>query len=429
MSEENKDETFGFTPENAGANPESLDSAPETTNYDLGQVEVAVEPTDLLPPAAESFSADSAVDSAEPEVVLEADSTALTNPSEAVFSADPVFESTLPDAAGDVVAETDFSEGEANVEADIFMPASNSSADVPRDVLAHRDLPEAEPTRRAFDFTQLSDSADAASVAAENADFSGGSVQVPELDPVLADLEVTEVEVAAAEQAVDLETTAVTRKAILERAQVEAEEAVSAWKPREDDLPVTESTTELILGDTSVPLVLPSRVAARVWSFFMTLLGAPVAWYLLTDGAARFTLADNSPFKTGHLNYAACIEFTAGMIIAVVLISFLVRSSLGALVSGLLLMVAGTPFLVIPGLTKDFLQPAIDWLTAWNNFGANIAHHLNWTGYTGAIFVSGLMLFVMGVVAILARRDGRREQEIRTQIERYSPESLKRRRK
>ncbi len=397
MSEQNKDEILEPTPEAQAA------------NWDLGKVEATPEQTDLLPPAAEatgetfelptdlSLPVESQIIPAEPEILPESPTVSDVD---AELTSEPVAE--------DAVSE-----------ADIFLPAQETpEADVPRDPLFMREMPESEPTRRSFDFAQLSEGE--AETPAE---------PVQELDPVLADLEVTEVEVATAEEAVDVETTAVTRKALLERAQVEAEEAVSAWKPREEDLPVSENTTELILGDTSVPLVLPSRVSARVWSFFMTLLGAPVAWYLISDAAARFTLADNSPFKTGQLNYAACIEFTAGALIAVVLLSFLVRSSLGALFSGLAVMVVGAPFLLVPGLTKEILQPAIDWLTSWNDFGANLAHHLNWTGYTGAIFIAGLFLFVMGIIAILARRDGRREQEIRAQIERYSPETIKKRRR
>lgn len=396
MSEEKRDEHV-----------EEVLNTPEptvdTADWDLGSPEEEAPTTDLLSPAVE--------DQVEHhEVLVEFEGATASLPEtpavEDTETPSPEVEATP------LVADAD---SEAPL-ADIFLSKEEAvQEDIPRDVLALRAMPDPEPTRRSFDFSKLGGTETAAEATAPETSQNAPLTEVVDATAPEA-LVVEEPPAPAAE---------VARKEIFEQAKAEAEEAVSAWKPRAEDATVSDNTAALVLSNTSVPLVIPSRLGARLWSFFMTLLGAPVAWYLLSDGAARFTLGENSPYQTGMLNLGACVEFTAGLILAVALLVFLVRSSLGALTSGLVLMVLGTPFLVVPGFTKEFLTPAITWLKDWNDFGANLAHHLNWTGYTGAIFLSGLMLFVMGIVAILARRDGRKEAEIRGQIERYAPHGTK----
>ncbi|MDO5060016.1 MAG: hypothetical protein Q4D73_00095 [Actinomycetaceae bacterium] len=395
MSEEKRDEHV----EEVLNTPEP---AADTADWDLGSPEAEATATDLLSPAVEDQVENH-------EVPVEFEDAAASFPETPAVEA---VETPAADAQAPAIAAN--AEPEAPL-ADIFLSKEDAvQEDIPRDVLALRTMPDPEPTRRSFDFSKLGGAETAAEEAAPE----------PQNAPLTEVVDATAPEALVVEE-VPAPPAEVARKEIFEQAKAEAEEAVSAWKPRAEDAPVSDNTAALVLSNTSVPLVIPSRLGARLWSFFMTLLGAPVAWYLLSDGAARFTLGENSPYQTGMLNLGACVEFTAGLILAVALLIFLVRSSLGALTSGLVLMVLGTPFLVVPGFTKEFLSPAITWLKDWNDFGANLAHHLNWTGYTGAIFLAGLMLFVMGIVAILARRDGRKEAEIRGQIERYAPHGAK----
>lgn len=228
----------------------------------------------------------------------------------------------------------------------------------------------------------------------------------------------------------DLETTKVRRQSLLnppEEPQTDAE-ATSSWHPRETPQDETDVESSLFDDATVVPEV-PSRVGARVWSFFLTLVGVPAAWYLITDAAARLTLAEGNPLATGSINPAALAELGAGVIVAIIVIMLTIRSSLGALIFGFLAMVAGGFFLFVPTMTANFMEPAYNWMIAFNDFGSNVAHHIQWTGYTGAMFVSGLMLFIIGLTSIFARRDGRREQDIRAQIERLAPGTLKKGRK
>ncbi|MDO5049142.1 MAG: hypothetical protein Q4D87_04585 [Actinomycetaceae bacterium] len=231
---------------------------------------------------------------------------------------------------------------------------------------------------------------------------------------------------AAATMDDDLETTKVRRQSLLnpEEQPPTDGEATSSWHPREAAQSQDDAEISLFDDATVVPEV-PSRVGARVWSFFLTLIGLPAAWYLITDAAARLTLADGNPVATGMINPAALLELGGGAVVAIILILLTIRSSLGALIFGFLAAVAGGFFLAVPQRTADFMEPAYNWLTAFNDFGGNVAHHIQWTGYTGAMLIAGLMFFVFGLAAIFARRDGRREQDIRAQIERMAPGTLK----
>ena len=203
-----------------------------------------------------------------------------------------------------------------------------------------------------------------------------------------------------------------------------AEEPWQTPKPRPRGIHETAQQTDdvesSLFDDATIRM--PSRTRVVILPHA---IGLPAAWYLITDAAARLTLAEGNPLATGNLNPAALAELGAGAVVAIIVIMLTIRSSLGALIFGFLTMVAGGFFLAVPTLTADFMEPAYNWLTAFNDFGGNVAHHIQWTGYTGAMLVSGLMLFVIGLTSIFARRDGRREQDIRTQIERLAPGTLK----
>lgn len=250
-------------------------------------------------------------------------------------------------------------------------------------------------------------------------------------DPALAAAAGAGVAAAASDDDDDLESTKVRRQSLLARdtrnedeTTTQPAEATAAWRPRESAPTEAEIDASIFDEATVVPEV-PSRVGARIWSFFLTLLGFPVAWYLITDAAARLTLAEGNTMSTGIINPLALGELGAGAIVAIILILLTIRSSLGAIIFGFLFMVAGGFFLAVPTMTAEFMDPAYKWLIAFNDFGGNVAHHIQWTGYTGTLAVAGLMLFVIGLTSMFARRDGRREQDIKAQIERMAPGTLK----
>lgn len=290
--------------------------------------------------------------------------------------------------------------------ADEGEPSSDPGA--PQDVLARRDLPAEPAPRREYDLSRLhpQDRTEPAPAA------------VPE-------------EASNPWESESLETTSVQRQSLLSP-EVEEETVVApattttAWKPVESP---QQPSDNALFEESSVVPDLPSRGSARLWSFILTLLLIPVAWYLLSDAAARLTLAEGNAFETGVINPAALLELGGGVVIVIIILAYLVRSSLGALLWGLVLAGFGATFLAIPAMVKDFLRPIQEWLSNWNAFGGNVAHHIEVTGFTGILFTSGVLLFSVGLIAILARRDGRRDEQIRAQIERLAPGTFSRRRK
>lgn len=280
-----------------------------------------------------------------------------------------------------------------------------SDPDAPRDVLARRDLP-AEPTeRREYDLSRLNP---------EPVDPQ------PPLDR----------ERSVWDEPED-EATTVQRQSLLspdpvDETVVAAPATTTSWQPVEEK---PHTTDHALFEESSVVPDVPSRASARMWSFLLTLLLVPAAWYLLSDAAARLTLADGNAFETGVINPAALLEMAGGLVLVIVILAYLVRSSLGALIWGFVLTAVGATFLAVPTMVKDYLAPAQEWLHNWNAFGGNVAHHIEATGFTGILLISGVVLFALGSVAILARRDGRREAEIRAQIERLAPGTFSGRRK
>ncbi|MDO5728614.1 MAG: hypothetical protein Q4P71_03190 [Actinomycetaceae bacterium] len=299
--------------------------------------------------------------------------------------------------------------------------------DIPHDVLERREQPEENyQPRREYDLSRLDPSTPS----------EPDETRIDPLDPRDENPEETVVAttvgaglagapgpVASLDED-DVESTTIRRQSLLNREEgVENAEVSASWRPRES--PTEQEVDSAILDEATVVPDLPSHAAPRVWSFFLTLLAIPIAWYLLSDAAARLTLATGNPMVTGVINPAALIELGGGLIVAIILIALAARSSLGAIIFGFLTAVGGAFFLAVPKLTEQYLEPVNNWLISWNDFGANVAHHLMWTGYTGVIFISGLLLFVFGIVTKTARRAGRKEEEIRTQIERMAPGTLK----
>ena len=167
----------------------------------------------------------------------------------------------------------------------------------------------------------------------------------------------------------------------------------------------------------------PSRAGAHAWSL-VTILLAPIAWYLISDAGARMTLPDGAAWEIGTMNLAAIGELAAGLLVALVIMLAARASWLGVFVTGILLAIVGGAFIFAPAWTKDFIEPAQEWLRAFNpGLGGNIAHHLEWDGATGRIFVIGLGLILVAMVSHFARRRGRDEEKIRNAIALRRPQA------
>lgn len=162
-----------------------------------------------------------------------------------------------------------------------------------------------------------------------------------------------------------------------------------------------------------------SRAAAHVWVVVLTLLLAPVAWYLVADAGARLTLGEDSPWATGTLAPAAVVELVCGLLVLAVVIVAARWSSLGAVVVGSLVLLAGAAFVLLPGATADALAPVLDRVRDLGDLGGNVAHHLLADGPSGRLAQAGLTLVLVGVVSHGARRLGRAEERGRREAARH----------
>lgn len=333
----------------------------------------------------------------------------------------------------DIVGEPDRADNRDNAEPTgmPFYTEPYADTEIPRDVLERRSQPEDDyEPRREYDLSKLD--SQHASDAQQTEPYDPLDPRDADVNPDRlghdSDSDLTAPGVAGASGPVaslsedELESTKIRRQSLLHREEEDDVEATTSWRPREE--PTEHEVDSAIIDEATVVPELPSHAAPRIWSFVFTLLAIPAAWYLITDAAARLTLAPGNPMETGVLNPAALIELAGGLVIAILILSFAVRSSLGAIFFGFLTAVGGALFLAVPQLTQEQITPVQNWLRSWNDFGSNVAHHIEWTGYTGTIFTCGLLLFVIGIVTKLARRSGRKEEEIRTQIERMAPGTL-----
>ncbi len=183
--------------------------------------------------------------------------------------------------------------------------------------------------------------------------------------------------------------------------------AVPAEHP--DDEERARPERDVLLEGTTAHTRPPSRAKAHVLTILLTLLLTPVAWYLLADAGARLTLPPGNPWDTANLNVAALLELAGGLLVLVVVLLAARWSSVGAIVTGALVVVVGVPFLAVPAWTQDVLEPVEAWLADLGEFGDNVAHHLVASGSTGRLVAVGVALVLVGVVSHGARRQGRRE--------------------
>lgn len=169
------------------------------------------------------------------------------------------------------------------------------------------------------------------------------------------------------------------------------------------------SDRDILLEGTTALTRPPSRTGSHVLTVLLSLVLTPVTWYLLADAGARFTLARANPWETGNLNPAALLELAGGLLVLAVVLLAARWSSLGATVTGVLVLAAGVPFVAAPAWVQESLEPAIAWLDGRGDLGGNVAHHLVASGSTGRFVVYGVALVLVGAVSHGARRRGRRE--------------------
>lgn len=224
----------------------------------------------------------------------------------------------------------------------------------------------------------------------------------------------------------EVESTQVRRRAFIAPA-AESATTEASWKPREDsgERTIPQETPEslddaLFEGATVVP-EMPSRAAAHWTSLALGIFALPITWYLIADAGARMTLPEGNPAATGVINWLALTEVVIAFVAVIALFEAFKRSSLGAWIGGLCFFAAGLPWVFAPGFTSAHTVSVLHFLQNSGALGANLAHHLQASGYSGRLLFLGIALLGIASLSHSVRRRGRNEEAMREQVERVNP--------
>lgn len=197
--------------------------------------------------------------------------------------------------------------------------------------------------------------------------------------------------------------------------------AIASTAARGDKSDAPSSLDDELFSAAPEITEMPSRTGAHWLSFLLFLLLVPAGWYLAADAGARMTLADAAPMYTGVASIVALGEILGAIIISAILFATARRSSLGAWLMGIVTLIVGLPWLMAPGITAASVLSALTALTNTGSLGANLAHHLQASGYSGRFALLGIFLMGLAYVSHSARRTGRTEEALRTSLEATNP--------
>ena len=156
---------------------------------------------------------------------------------------------------------------------------------------------------------------------------------------------------------------------------------------------------------------IPEAPRGRGWAhagvFFATLILAPLAWYLVADSGVRLAGLEGSAWVTGTVDWIVVLELLGALLCLGVLWFLAGFSSVGAIVFGAILAIAGAVAVFAPALAQDVLQSStMQQFAGLNDFTGNVGHHLTSDLATGRLTVYGFLLLMTGVVSHNARRQG-----------------------
>ena len=197
--------------------------------------------------------------------------------------------------------------------------------------------------------------------------------------------------------------------------------AIASTAARGDKSDAPSSLDDELFSAAPEITEMPSRTGAHWLSFLLFLLLVPAGWYLAADAGARMTLADAAPMYTGVASILALGEILGAVVISAILFGVARRSSLGAWLMGIVTLIVGLPWLMAPGITGASVLSALTALTNTGSLGANLAHHLQASGYSGRFALLGIFLMGLAYVSHSARRTGRAEEALRTSLEATNP--------
>lgn len=155
---------------------------------------------------------------------------------------------------------------------------------------------------------------------------------------------------------------------------------------------------------TNEPLP-PGRGWTHTGVLIASIFLVPFAWYLISDAGVRLALVENSPWTTGKLNLAAIGELIGGVGV-VGLTWYLARlSSLGAIVTGILVTAFGLLPVVAPTFTRtSILEPLNRTIGEYNAFTGNVIDHLYLSLGSGRMMVYGAVILFTGLAVHATRR-------------------------
>ena len=404
-------------PGEASAAEDIVGGASVTETSQVEPVHMGVTPTSVDDALAQRSTSEHS--EAEPESAQEQQDAQIEESSSDEPSSEEASQGDSHDLAHDenTVADSEHTSHD-DVDAE---PASEKTEETAEDNAEPKDA-SPEASEEAPDSAHTTTIPAASEAAEEEPEDSPSVTEVPDAlsRRTPAQLETTE------EPEDEVESTQVRRRAFIAPA-VESATTEASWKPREDsgERTVPQETPEslddaLFEGATVVP-EMPSRAAAHWSSLALGIFALPITWYLIADAGARMTLPDGNPAATGVINWLALTEVAIAFVAVIALFEAFKRSSLGAWIGGLCFFAAGLPWVFAPGFTSAHTVSVLHFLQNSGALGANLAHHLQASGYSGRLLFLGIALLGIASLSHSVRRRGRNEEAMREQVERVNP--------
>ena len=410
-------------PGEASAAEDIVGGASVTETSQVEPVHMGVTPTsvdDALAQRSTSEHSEAEPESAQEQEDAQSEESSLDEPSSEETSHDDSHDSAH---AEDTVTEsehTSHDDGDSHDDVDAE-PASEKTEETTEDIVEPTDA-SSEESEEAPDSAHTTTIPATSEAAEEEPEDSPSVTEVPD---ALSRRTPTQPETTE-EPEDEVESTQVRRRAFIAPA-AESATTEASWKPREDsgERTVPQETPEslddaLFEGATVVP-EMPSRAAAHWSSLALGIFALPITWYLIADAGARMTLPEGNPAATGVINWLAITEVAIAFVAVIALFEAFKRSSLGAWIGGLCFFAAGLPWVFAPGFTSAHTVSALHFLQNSGALGANLAHHLQASGYSGRLLFLGIALLGIASLSHSVRRRGRNEEAMREQVERVNP--------
>lgn len=403
-------------PGEASAAEDIIGGASVTETSQVEPVHMGVTPTSVDDALAQRSTSEHS--EAEPESAQEQQDAQTEESSSDEPSSEETSQGDSHDLAHD---ENTVAESEHTSHDDDAEPASEKSEETTEDNAEPKDA-SPEESEESPDSAHTTTIPAASEAAEEEPEDSPSVTEVP--DPLSRR---TPAQPETAEEPEDeVESTQVRRRAFIAPA-LESATTEASWKPREDsgERTVPQETPEslddaLFEGATVVP-EMPSRAAAHWSSLALGIFALPITWYLIADAGARMTLPEGNPAATGVINWLALTEVAIAFVAVIALFEAFKRSSLGAWIGGLCFFAAGLPWVFAPGFTSAHTVSVLHFLQNSGALGANLAHHLQASGYSGRLLFLGITLLGIASLSHSVRRRGRNEEAMREQVERVNP--------